>query len=217
MDSRLGGVSPVSVVHADPPTGGTGVVNEGFSGSSVSDPSWTAQGRTCLTGAGAAPPAGAAQIPQCPATQNGPVPPRGVTPGYLQLTDASNNAAGSVLYNRPIPASAGISITLRQFQYGGTGADGIGFFLVDGATNLTATGANGGSLGYAENDGTQQGVKGGYVGVGFDSFGNYYNDGESRGTGCPVGQRSPTTNSGPIAPNVITVRGPGNGLTGYCY
>ena len=145
------------------------------------------------------------------------MPTRGSTPGYLQLTDASNNAAGSVLYNRPIPASAGISITLRQFQYGGTGADGIGFFLVDGATNLTATGANGGSLGYAQKDGTQQGVKGGYVGVGFDAYGNYYNDGESRGTGCPAGQRSPTSNSGPIAPNVITVRGPGNGLTGYCY
>ncbi len=217
IGSGLVTVLPAPAVRADPPTGGTDVVGETFTGATVLDPSWTAQGRTCLTGAVAAPPAGAAQIPQCPATQSGPVPPRGVTPGYLQLTDASNNAAGSVLYNRPIPASAGISITMRQFQYGGTGADGIGFFLVDGATNLTATGANGGSLGYAQKDGTQQGVKGGYVGVGFDAFGNYYNDGESRGTGCPVGQRSPTTNSGPIAPNVITVRGPGNGLTGYCY
>ena len=90
-------------------------------------------------------------------------------------------------------------MVFRQFQYGGTGADGIGFFLVDGSTNLTATGANGGSLGYAQKDGSQPGIRGGYIGVGFDSFGNYYNDGEYRGTGCPVGQRSPTTNSGPNA------------------
>ena len=98
-----------------------------------------------------------------------------------------NNFAGSVLYNRPIPASAGVSMVFRQFQYGGTGADGIGFFLVDGSTNLTATGANGGSLGYAQKDGTQPGIVGGYIGVGFDAYGNFYNDGECRGTGCPVG------------------------------
>jgi hypothetical protein len=117
----------------------------------------------------------------------------------------------------PALSFAGVSMVFRQYQYGGTGADGIGFFLVDGSTNLTTTGANGGSLGYAQKDGSQLGIEGGYIGVGFDAYGNYYNDGEYRGTGCPVGQRSPTTNSGPIAPNVVTVRGPGAGLNGYCY
>lgn len=204
------------VARADPPLTGSAVAVETFQGAAVLDASWTAQGGACLTGATGAPAPGNAQIPACPVA-TGPQPTPGVIPGYLQLTRAINNATGSVLYNRPIPASAGISMVFRQYQYGGTGADGIGFFLVDGSTNLTATGANGGSLGYAQKDGTQSGISGGYAGVGFDAYGNFYNDGEYRGTGCPVGQRAPTTNSGPIAPNVVTVRGPGQGLYGYCY
>ena len=110
-------------------------------------PAWTAQNDTCLTGAATSPPAGAAQIPTCAGHRVGPVPAIGATPGYLQLTDASGNARGSVLYNRPVPSTAGVSITLDQYQYGGNGADGIGFFLVDGSTNLTEAGAPGGSLG----------------------------------------------------------------------
>src|SRR4051812_36845903 len=213
----LVGASPRPVA-AIPPTTGSSVVAETFQNATVPDPSWTAQGAACLTGALGAPPVGTAQIPACTGfTAGQPQPQPGVVPGYLQLTRAVGNTAGSVLYNRPIPASAGVSMIFRQFQYGGTGADGIGFFLVDGSTNLTATGANGGSLGYAQKDGTQPGIVGGYIGVGFDAFGNYYNDGEFRGTGCPIGQRSPTTNSGPIAPNVVTVRGPGAGLNGYCW
>ena len=123
---------------------------------------------------------------------------------------------GSVLYNRPVPATAGVSITLDQYQYGGTGADGIGFFLVDGSTNLTEAGAPGGSLGYAQRN-AEPGIRGGVLGVGLDAYGNFYDDGEGRGVGCPAGQRSPSTASGPVAPNVITLRGPGAGTTGYCY
>ncbi|MCD9197465.1 DUF7507 domain-containing protein [Aeromicrobium wangtongii] len=205
---------------ADPPTGGSTIVRETFTGASVPDPAWTVQGRTCLTGATAAPPVGAANIPTCANRRVGDVPAIG-TPGYLQLTDEQLQTAGSVLYNRPVPATAGVSITFDQFQYGGTGADGIGFFLVDGSTNLTATGAPGGSLGYAQRRAGQgafePGVVGGLLGVGLDAFGNYYNDGEARGTGCPADQASPSTAEGPIAPNVITLRGPGQGTVGYCY
>ncbi len=205
---------------ADPPTGGTTIVDETFTGRSVADPAWTVQGDTCLTGAITAPPAGAAQIPTCATHRTGPVPGLGVTPGYLQLTDTTTQRAGSVLYNSPIPATAGVTITFDQFQYGGTGADGIGFFLVDGSTDLTETGAPGGSLGYAQriiDDVTEPGVAGGVLGVGLDAFGNYYDDGEGRGRGCPESERSPSTAEGAVAPNVITVRGPGDGATGYCY
>src|SRR4051794_27234988 len=213
----LVGASPRPVA-AIPPTTGSSVVAETFQNATVPDPSWTVQGAACLTGASGTPPGGAAQIPACTGFVAGqPQPQPGVVPGYLQLTRAVGNTAGSVLYNRPIPASAGVSMIFRQFQYGGTGADGIGFFLVDGSTNLTKTGANGGSLGYAQKDGTQAGIVGGYIGVGLDAFGNYYDDGEFRGTGCPVGERSPSTNSGPVAPNVVTVRGPGSALNGYCW
>ncbi|MBC9734132.1 lectin-like domain-containing protein [Nocardioides marmotae] len=205
---------------ADPPTGGTTVVTETFTGTSVEDPAWTAQGDACLTGARTAPPAGAAQIPTCAAHRTGPVPGLGVTPGYLQLTDTSTQTAGSVLYNRPIPATAGVTITFDQFQYGGTGADGIGFFLVDGSTDLTETGGAGGSLGYAQRrtqDLNEPGVVGGVLGVGLDAYGNFYDDGEARGAGCPEAQRSPSTAEGAVAPHVITLRGPGEGSTGYCY
>ncbi|MFF1633257.1 hypothetical protein [Leifsonia sp. NPDC058248] len=212
-------IAPALLAHADPPTGGSTIVTETFTGASAPDPAWTVQGDACLTGAaaGSTPPAGSAQIPNCGAHRNGgaTLPGLGVTPGYLQLTDLAGNAGGSVLYNKPVPASAGISITFDQFQYGGNGADGIGFFLVDGSTSLTATGGLGGSLGYAQRD-NEPGIVGGYLGVGLDAFGNFWDDGEARGSGCPAGQRSPSTSSGAIAPNVISLRGPGAGTSGYC-
>lgn len=204
---------------ADPPTGGTPIVVETFQNAFAPDPGWTVQGDACLTGAaaGATPPAGAAQIPSCVAHRTGPVPPMGGAPnGYLQLTDAAGNRAGSILYNKPVPASSGISVTFEQYQYGGNGADGIGFFLVDGSTSLTQTGGLGGSLGYAQRN-NEPGVNGGYLGVGLDAYGNFFTDGENRGANCPTGQRSPTNVSGAVAPNVITLRGPGSGLTGYCW
>ena len=101
-------------------------------------------------------------------------------PGYLQITDAVTNKAGSILYDRPIPSSAGVIATFDQWQYGGTGADGIAFTLIDGATTPTAPGAFGGSLGYAQRTGVP-GIVGGYVGIGMDVFGNFYNDNEGRG------------------------------------
>ncbi|WP_154794563.1 DUF7507 domain-containing protein [Occultella kanbiaonis] len=199
---------------ADPPTTGTTIVSETFTGASVTDAAWQPLGDGCLTGRPAT--GGTGVIPSCAAHRSGPVPAMGVTPGYLQLTDTAGNRAGSLLYNRPIPATAGVSITFDQYQYGGNGADGIGFFLVDGSTNLNATGGLGGSLGYAQRD-AEPGVEGGYVGVGLDAFGNFYGDGESRGSGCPADQQSPQRASGANAPNIITVRGPGVGLRGYCW
>ncbi|MEJ3405479.1 hypothetical protein WDJ51_12120 [Rathayibacter sp. YIM 133350] len=208
-------VEPPSPASADPPTGGTTVVAESFEGSSVADPNWVALNDACLTGANGAPPAGSANFPDCSTHRNGAVPPLAVTPGYLQLTDNGGFTRGAALYNLPIQATAGVSITFEQYQYGGSGADGIGFFLVDGSTNLNETGADGGSLGYAQRN-LSPGIEGGYIGVGLDSYGNYWDDGENRGNGCPATQKSPTTSNGPIAPNVIAVRGPGRGIVGYC-
>ncbi len=214
----LGAVAlPPAPAPAAPPVGGTLIVDETFTGASVPDNAWRANGQTCLTGSAVPAPPPNAQIGVCTAAFNGPVPPIGVTPGYLQLTDASTFKVGNILYNRPIPAAAGLSVTFEQYQYGGTEADGIGFFLVDGATNLTTTGGDGGSLGYAQRN-LIPGVPGGYVGVGLDAYGNFYDDGEKRGSNCPVGQRSPAgTAEGRVAPNVITVRGPGAGTNGYCF
>ncbi|MBB5871858.1 putative repeat protein (TIGR01451 family) [Allocatelliglobosispora scoriae] len=218
--ATLGTALPMrTATAAPPPGGGTVIVDETFDGASVPDPAWRVDGVTCLTGtpAGSTPPAGGAQIPSCQGHTSGPVPPVGVTPGYLQLTDTAGNVAGDILYQRPVPATAGLSVVFEQYQYGGNEADGIGFFLVDGATTASTVGGSGGSLGYAPRDATP-GVQGGYLGVGLDVYGNFYNDGEGRGRNCPVGQRSPGgTATGRIAPNVVTLRGPGNGFNGYCY
>jgi uncharacterized repeat protein (TIGR01451 family)/LPXTG-motif cell wall-anchored protein len=200
---------------ADPPTTGSVVVNESFTGATVANTAWTGLGTTCLTGApsGSTP---SATLNNCQSSQTGPVPTLGTTPGYLQLTDSGTYANGTLLYNRAIPASAGISVEFEQYQYGGTGADGMAFFLVDGSTNLTQAGGTGGSLGYAQRYGIN-GIVGGYIGVGFDAFGNYYNDSEGKGANCPADQRSPSTATGASAPNAVTLRGPGSGLNGYCY
>ncbi len=209
VGAGLAVVVDVAAVAAAP---ATVLVNETFSGATVGDTLIRGTGAACLTGATA----NTSQLNACPVPQSGPVPARGATPGYLQLTDASASKAGAVFYNRPIPARAGVDATFELYQYGGTGADGITFFLVDGATQLTATGGLGGSLGYAQRY-NEVGIVGGYLGIGFDVFGNFFGDGENRGKGCPDGQHSPTAASGAIAANAVVVRGPGAGPVGYCY
>jgi hypothetical protein len=207
------------------------VVNETFTGATA-DSGFTAVGSACLTGAaadGAAEP-GDHPLGGCPATAEGPVPPDGGAPhGYLRLTDASHDQAGAVLYDRAIPAADGLDITFEQWQYGSTTpstpADGISFFLVDGAESLTHPGAFGGSLGYAQklpDDDPDRpflpGVDHGYLGVGLDVLGNYFGDWEHRGNGCA--ERSPAGTAFHVpapGPNMVTVRGPGNGTGGYCF
>jgi len=127
--------------------------------------------------------------------------------GTLRLTPAVNNRAGYTLYNRAITTAGGLDITFNQAQYGGNGADGIAFFLVDGATDLTAPGGLGGSLGYAPNASTP-GVTNGLLGVGIDAHGNFSGT-ATDGTGCTAAPGQ--------AANRITLRGPGSGLAGYCY
>jgi Domain of unknown function (DUF4347)/RTX calcium-binding nonapeptide repeat (4 copies) len=117
-----------------------------------------------------------------------PGTPDPVGQGVLRLTNASNDQAAFVLYNRALPANAGLSITFDLFSYGGTGADGLSFFLVDGAASPTQAGAFGGSLGYANRTEptVEPGVAGGFIGVGFDEFGNFSNPTEGR-TGTAAG------------------------------
>ncbi|MFS2294524.1 MAG: hypothetical protein FWJ90_17815 [Actinomadura sp.] len=122
----------------------------------------------------------------------------------------------------------GLEITFEQWQYGNTTrtpADGISFFLTDGSGRLTTPGAFGGSLGYAQRLPADRpgapivpGVEGGCLGIGLDVIGDYFGDGEMRGNGCA--RRSPAGTAftvPPIAPNVVTARGPGNGTEGYCF
>ncbi|MEG3842162.1 DUF4347 domain-containing protein, partial [Microcoleus sp. herbarium14] len=91
--------------------------------------------------------------------------------GTLRLTSAVVNQAAFVIYNSPISATDGIKVTFDLFAYGGSGADGVSFFLIDGTTTPTAAGGFGGSLGYS--DASDPGIAGGYLGVGLDEFGNF--------------------------------------------
>ncbi|GAA3213586.1 DUF7507 domain-containing protein [Actinocorallia longicatena] len=216
---------------------GSLLVSEQFTGAQ-SDPRFQGYGTACLTGAPQVIAVGAGSHPLrgCPDGQVGPVPPNPGAPfGYLQLTDAGKDRAGAALFQSEIPASDGLDVSFEQWQYGSTTpspirpgmqhADGISFFLTDGIGDLDAPGAFGGSLGYAQKrpDGDPNrpfipGVRNGYLGIGLDALGNYFGDWEQRGDGCP--RRSPAGQNfripGP-GENMVTVRGPGDGTTGYCW
>ncbi|MFI0896960.1 hypothetical protein [Streptomyces sp. NPDC020983] len=209
---------------------GVPLVNETFTGATA-DAEFEGYGDACLTGApqAPAPGPGAHPLTGCPPGAVGPVPPDDAAPhGYLRLTDAGNDRTAAALYNHALPANQGLVTTFDQWQYGATTnppADGISFFLIDGAASLTAPGAFGGSLGYAQklpDDNPDApflpGVNHGYVGVGLDVLGNYFGDWEHRGNGCAT--RSPAGTVFRIpAPgqNMVTLRGPGNGTEGYCF
>lgn len=212
---------------------GTTLVNETFK-LATADPRFRAFGAACLTGAprGATPPPGEHPLQGCGTNQVGPVPPGSASPfGYLQLTPASNDEVGAVLFDSPIPSRNGLEVTFEQWQYGNNPAfppaDGISFFLTNGAEQLNTPGPFGGSLGYAQklpDDNPANpflpGVDHGYLGIGLDVLGNYFGDWEHRGNGCPEGQRSPAGTIFRVpapGPNMVTVRGPGNGVVGYCF
>ncbi|WP_237109525.1 hypothetical protein [Nonomuraea sp. MG754425] len=222
-------MAPLAQPAAAQPVG-VPLVDETFTGAEAIA-GFEAFGPACLTGAPQAPATGPGTHPLtgCPAGASGPVPPDDAAPyGYLRLTDASNDQSAAVLYNHALPANQGLVVTFDQWQYGGTTnppADGISFFLIDGAASLTAPGAFGGSLGYAQKQPDDNpdatflpGVNRGYVGVGLDVLGNYFGDWEHRGNGCA--DRSPAGTVFRVpAPgaNMVTVRGPGDDIDGYCF
>jgi len=189
----------------------TALFTESFTGSSLSPevivtmptfPSGTNQ--ACLT---ASADVAAAPVPGCQA-------PAIDSPGSgaLRLTPAADFRVGAVFNAVTIPTSAGLDAEFNLYQYGGTGADGIAFVMaaVDPATQIppTSTGVAGGGLGYSPY-GTSSGLTNGYLGIGFDRYGNYSTNTYS-GTGC-----APPSWAG-SGPNEVTVRGPGSGLAGYC-
>ncbi|MGI5202421.1 lectin-like domain-containing protein [Spirillospora sp. CA-108201] len=209
---------------------GSVLVKEPFT-RATADSRFVGYGSACLTGAprgDAAAEATNHPLGGCRRDPVGPVPPGdAASRGYLQLTDAHFEQTGAALFDTPVPMRGGLEVTFEQWQYGNTtrsAADGISFFLTDGARSLTTPGAFGGSLGYAQKlpggraDGQFiPGVDGGYLGIGLDVLGDYFGDGEGRGNGCA--RRSPAgTAFRPPAPgpNVVTARGPGDGVTGYC-
>jgi len=133
--------------------------------------------------------------------------------GALRLTNGNNtsgksgfaygyNQAGAIVSSgTPFDNSAGVNIIFKTVSYrgdgqNGDGADGMGFFLADGAYMPYDVGAFGGSLGYScsntNNDATVRldgtireydGLRHGYVGLGLDEYGNFLNAGDNTATG----------------------------------
>jgi CshA-type fibril repeat protein len=201
-------VVPMQTVQA----GGDPLVTESFANSTVGSSFWETGGTAfapCLT---ASTNTSESPIPGCGTGKVG-LPTGGdpVGDGALRLTDNLGDESGFILYNEPLPTQAGLVVSFDQYQYDGDGADGISFFLTNGAYNLTAPGAVGGYLGYAGGDhsiGNANGVANGLFGVGLDAYGNFSN---FENTGCTY------PGIPDVTPNQIGVRGPGNGETGYCW
>ncbi len=135
--------------------------------------------------------------------------------GVLRLTQAVTGQEGGAMTSSSVPASNGIDATFDSYQWGGGGADGIGFVVTAENPADPAAPANigqpGGALGYASGQAPgAQGLADGYLGIGLDVYGNYSNT-PSDGTGC-----TDPAWADALIPGQVVVRGPGNGNTGYC-
>ncbi|MDP2453673.1 MULTISPECIES: hypothetical protein [unclassified Kaistella] len=131
--------------------------------------------------------------------------------GYLRLTEAKTNQKGYLYVQQSFPTSLGV---IADFEYKTwrniadttyDGADGFSVFLFDGATTEAnfKLGGYGGSLGYSPNSGTTPtGLSGGYIGIGFDEYGNFSNPSEGR-VGGPG-----------YSPNAVVLRGPTTATAG---
>lgn len=103
--------------------------------------------------------------------------------GWLRLTSAQTGEFGYAYDNEAFPSTAGVLVEFEYADWGGTGADGLTFFLFNGATSESEfhAGQPGGSLGYASCSPKGSGLTNAYVGVGFDEYGNFTNLGVTCG------------------------------------
>lgn len=125
--------------------------------------------------------------------------------GWLRLTPNQTAKVGWAVVNQSFPSDLGVVIDFEYVSWRPTygfnpaaGADGFSVFLYDAGVSSFRIGGNGGSLGYANENSTNDisdGLSGGYIGIGIDEYGNFSNPTEGR-------------NGGPGArPNAIAVRG----------
>lgn len=127
----------------------------------------------------------------------------------LRLTDSTEDQTGFALLNRAISVSAGLDVKFFQSQWGGTGADGLVFFVKKASDTINTPGALGGSLGYAS--GNTDGLSGALLGLGLDTYGGF--GGSGVGSDC-------LSDPGPMmyqSRDALTLRGGGQGRTGYCH
>lgn len=105
--------------------------------------------------------------------------------GALRLTPVRTFHVGGIVSDFSFPTNDGVDITFTTYTWGGSGADGMTFFLAD-ADKPATLGASGGSIGYSCSNGNLvfSGVDGGYFGIGMDEYGNYVNHRDNTNTGA---------------------------------
>ena len=223
------------VADGGSPESGSLLLDESFKNSTFGDANWTTADSACLTAA-------TSGSLKCENTQDSSDTQGENGKGYLQLTDNSENQKAAVLYNQPVISKSGLHVTFDYYMYQTSGAgkyttpaDGISFFLTDGAARLSKAGTSGAALGYATSDddgiGSSskrgEGVAQGVLGIGFDRFGNFSQQ-NATGTKSDKGYARVTGGedcgqwSDPKGANSVTVRGAGktdsdgNWNNGYC-
>ncbi|MCK7458971.1 DUF6701 domain-containing protein [Idiomarina aminovorans] len=111
----------------------------------------------------------------------------------LRLTENAQNQTTAITLKQPVAAAGSkVEVTFRLYAYDGSGADGIALVLSDKIP--VNAGQFGGSLGYA-NSNSNSGFDGGWLGIGFDAYGNFANATEDRNGG--IGR----------TPDSVTLRG----------
>lgn len=130
--------------------------------------------------------------------------------GWLRLTEALGNQKGFMYVLQQFPTNLGIIADFEYLAWRNIddntyfGADGFSVFLFDGqiTDQNFKLGGYGGSLGYAtySTPANTTGLSGGYLGIGFDEYGNYSRASENRNGGTPA--------TVAMNPNSIVLRGP---------
>ncbi len=98
----------------------------------------------------------------------------------LRMVDATQNKFATLEYTRAQPTTAGINISFTLAQWGGSGADGMAFYLRSGSSAAgSAYGAAGSSMGYTPERPvgvpgapSYPGMVGGLLAVALDKFGS---------------------------------------------
>lgn len=168
-----------------------------------------------------------------PATTGSTINSASYTADGVQLTPASPGLFGAIFVNdRKFGSSNGIKIEFEYMVYGGSGADGFTIFFFDESEENPHIGSYGAAIGYTYNrsllrhnpNDRKPGLAGAYLGIAFDSFGNFkktrfQNEEIIGGLGLTVGGSSHVTLRGakgvPYAPAGTVLPGMDDGYTGY--
>jgi len=224
------------------------VVQDSFTGTTA-NLSWAPFNGACLTAGN-----GSGTVPACSGlayysgqtqvglTSNADTKGNGalrLTNGYLK-SGSYYNQNGAIISTTPFPSNQGIQVTFTTYTYGGDnsgghGADGIGFYLLNGAdagivqtaaanpstsgntgtitssTDTWSLGSWGGSLGYScsNSNNYYAGMTDAYIGLGMDEYGNFLNNSDNTATGDQASS-SNGGNGAEYQPGRIGLRGYGN-------